>query len=166
MTNYTEYFLNSQGSVVELECLEISHPSFSQTFRIVRNATLGITVTHEDLIDYEYIYVPMKIEKSDTKDDLDQGISITLGDLGEILAPEVDNVAAGIYFNVKPTVIYRIYRSDDVSSPMLKAILQMRNLTTDDEGMSTFIAGVPSLNDNKTGEVYSLLRFPPLKGYI
>jgi hypothetical protein len=165
MSNHTEFFLNRSGAVVQLECLEIAHPSFSQTFYIVRNATAGLTVTHEDSTTHDYIYVPVQIDRGNTSDDLDQKLSITLGELGRILPDEIDAVIAGEYADVRPTVRYRVYRSDNLSAPIetLKT-LHVESMSRDASGTTTFVAQAAKLNSTKTGWTYSPELFPSIRG--
>lgn len=48
MSDYVAFFLNTQSSVIALDCIEISHPSFASTLYFVRNVPDGITLIHED----------------------------------------------------------------------------------------------------------------------
>lgn len=48
MTTPEEFFFSSRRSVVRFDCLEIAHPDFTQTYRIVRNAPSGLVVTDGD----------------------------------------------------------------------------------------------------------------------
>lgn len=166
MPTYAEFFLNSKSSVVQLELLEISHPHFTQTYRIVRNSVEGVTVALEDGRNYFFRYYPLKIEAMTAKDDLDQALTINLGDLGEVLPKELDEVSSNDGFGMKPTVVYRTYRSDDLSRPLFGPImLEVESFAFNREG-STFEAKAPSLNINKTGELYKLDRFPMLRGFL
>lgn len=166
MPDYAAFFLNSTSDIVELDLLEISHPSFTQTYYIVRNDTEGVTVTLEDTTEQEFTYYPLRITPTSASDDLDQVLRIDLGDLGEIIPTELDAVAADEGFGTKPTVKYRTYRSDDLSGPMYGPItLEVVTLNFTKEGCS-FEAKAPQLNTNKTGELYNLTRFPMLKGFL
>lgn len=166
MSAYTEFFLNCKASVVQLELLEISHPNFSKVYRLVRNATNGITVKLEDGLFYDFQYVPLRISLMNEKDDLDQIIKIELGDLGEIVPSELDLVEAASGFNVKPVLKYRTFRSDDLENVLFgPLILEIKRFSFNKEG-SLFEAKAPSLNVNKTGEIYSLDRFPMLRGLL
>lgn len=167
MSDYTEFFLNSPSSIVQLELLELSHPDWSQVYRIVRNAAEGVTVTLETAEEAAFIYYPTKIENKGVRDDLDQAFQITLGDLGEVLPLEFDNVANGTAgFSVKPSCKYRTYRSDDLSAPLFgPLLLEVDTFAFNSEG-ATFTARAPSLNINKTGELYLLERFPMLRGFL
>lgn len=166
MSIYSEFFLNSTGDIVQLELIEVSHPNFTQTYRIVRNAVAGVTVTLEDSSVQTFDYYPLQIKQSPVTDDLDQKVSITLGDLGQVLPQELDAVNSAGGFTIKPTLKYRTYRSDDLSVPLYgPLVFELENLSFNDEGVS-FDAVAPRLNQLSTGEIYTFERFPMLKGFI
>lgn len=166
MSEYTSYFLNSKSSVVQLELIEISHPNFSKTYRIVRNATKGIRVKLEDGLYYDFEYAPLRISLSNEKSDLEQVIKIDVGDLGEILPIELDRIKANSAFSIKPTVKYRTFRSDDLDNVMYgPLVLEIKSISFNSDGAS-FDAKAPSLNISKTGEIYSINRFPMLRGLL
>jgi hypothetical protein len=166
MSKYSEYFLNSKSSVVQLELLEISHSNFTKVYYIVRNAVNGITVKLEDGTSKAFNYYPLQISPMDSTDDLDQAIKISFGDLGEILPKELDKVSSANGFSEKPIVKYRIYRSDDLENVLVGPfVLEIKTFSFAREG-STFEAKAPSLNINKTGEIYKLDRFPMLRGFL
>lgn len=163
---YAQFFLSSARSVAQLELLEISHPSFSQVYRVVRNNFDGVTVKHEDGLNYVYTYYPLRITRSGVTDDLDSTLQIDLGDLGDIIATEADNVRAAGTFLTKPTVKLRIYRSDDLNVPLYGPFTyEANNFAMTREGVS-FTAQAPSLNVVVTGEFYTLTRFPMLRGVL
>lgn len=166
MTDYVDFFLKSKSSVIQFELLEISHPNFTRTYYIVRNATDGLTVKLEtdEVVDFEYY--PVKVEIGSSSDDLDQVIVISLGDLGEIVPKEMDAIASADGFGINPTLKYRTYRSDNLDEPMLgPVLLEVDNFSFNRDGVS-FEAKAPSLNVNRTGELYKLDRFPMLRGYL
>jgi len=165
-SNYSTYFLNAKSSVVQLELLEVSHPNFTQTYRLVRNAINGVTVTLEDANVRTFNYYPLRIESLGARDNLDYGIKIDLGDLGEVLPVELDAVATANGYLTKPTVIYRTYRSDDLTKPLFgPLLLEVTNFSFNKDGAS-FEAKAPALNLNRTGEVYKLDRFTMLRGFL
>ena len=166
MTDYSEFFLNSASSVVELDLLEISHPSFTQAYYVVRNHTAGVTVTLETAASQFFTYYPLRVTRLAARDDLDQTLRIDIGDLGELVPAELDEVAADDAFDVKPTVKYRSYRSDDLTAPLSGPItLEVVTFNFTREGCS-FEARAPQLNVNKTGELYTFDRFPMLRGFL
>lgn len=166
MSEYSEFFLNSSSNTVQLETFELSHPDFSKVYYVVRNAVNGITATLETSVQVEFEYYPLRIESAGVKDDLDQGIKISFGDLGEVLPLELNLIENAESFNVKPVLIYRTYRSDDLAAPLFGPIvLEIEKFTFTKEG-ATFEAKAPSLNISKTGEVYNINRFPMLRGFL
>jgi hypothetical protein len=166
-TPYSQFFLNSASNVVQFETIEISHPSFSKVYRLVRNAMNGLQAILEDLVTLAtFDYQPTKISPPKAADDLDQILHIDLGDVLQPLAVELDNVNAAGTFSVKPTVIYRTYRSDDLSAPLYGPItFELANLAFNKKGCS-FDAQAPKVNINSTGELYTVNRFPMLKGFL
>jgi len=166
MSNYSEFFLNSRSSVVQLELVEITHPNFTKVYRVVRNAVQGVTVKLETGANATFDYYPLRIENNGDRDDLDQSFTFTLGDLGDVLPKELDAVALGNGFGEKPRVVYRTYRSDDLTQPLFGPInLEVESFAFNRDG-SSFTAKAPSLNLNKTGETYTLERFPMLRGFL
>lgn len=166
MSDYTEFFLKSRASVVQLELLEVSHPSWSQTYRIVRNAADGVTVTLETAVTAEFDYYPARVTSMGSRSDLDVAFRVDLGDLGDIIPLELDAVADDDAFATKPQVLYRTYRSDDLSAPLFgPLVLEADAFSTKAEGTS-FVARAPRLNDTSTGELYKLDRFPMLRGFL
>lgn len=163
---YVEFFLNAPSELIQFECLEISHPSFSQVFRFVRNKTDGLTATIETAAVVNFVYCPVKISQTHLKDDLDYGIKLEFGDLGEILPDEIDRVAAANNFVVKPKLKYRTYRSDDLANVMFGPLfLEITTFSFNKTG-ATFEAKAPSLNLNRTGEIYTIDRFPMLRAFL
>jgi hypothetical protein len=178
MSLYTEFFLNSQSDVVALELLEISHPNFTRTYRIVRNAIEGITVVLEDATTFHFDYYPLRITPIKSKADLDGGFQIDLGDLGEVLPKELDAIASspqvprdsetqtpGSGYAEKPRVVYRIYRSDTLERILGPINLEVDSFNFKREG-SSFEARLPRLNVNRIGEYYTVDRFPMLRGFL
>jgi hypothetical protein len=163
---YTEYFLNSPSSVVQLELLEISHPNFTQTYRVVRNATQGITATIDGAPAF-FQYVPMKINLSSQEDDMDYGLDITFGDLGEILPKELDAVmATSVGMTLPPLVRFWVFRSDALTVPLYGPLVMQVDSFTFTKTGATFQARAARLNNTKTGELYLLTRFPTLRGFL
>jgi hypothetical protein len=166
VSEYSEFFLDSSASVAELELLEISHTNFTQTFRLVRNNRHGVTVTHEDFTSQAYTYCPMRLSLSGPREDLDFGLSVQLGDQGDIVNPELDAVIAADGLAERPTIRYRTYRSDDLTAPLYGPVrLEAKRFSQNRDGCS-FEASAPSLNSTGTGEKYSIARFPMLSGLL
>lgn len=161
------YFLSSRADTVNVELIEISHPAFSQTYRRARNSTRdGIEVTLETGEAAAFAFYPMAITEMGDQADLDTGIRIDFGDLGEVLRREYVRVKAANATDQKPKIVYRTYRSDDLSAPLIGPLrLEATTFSFQREGAS-FEASAPYVNKNKTGETYNLTRFFTVRGFV
>jgi hypothetical protein len=169
---YTDFFLNARADAISLDLLEITHPAFTQAYRIVRNARDGVIVDLPAdpplaaMPGTQFIYRPVRVRRLASTDDLDSSIRVDLGDLGEVLPLEVDAVAAAGAFLIKPVVRYWAYRSDDLTLPIFgPAHMEVTNLAHTSEG-ATFEAKAPQLNANRTGQLYRFETFPMLRGEL
>jgi len=131
----------------------------------VRNAINGVTVTLETGVQQFFTYYPLQITPTGSDNDLDQSMKITLGDLGELLPQQMDACSVAGTFSIKPTLIYRTYRSDDLTQPAYGPDrFVVNNIAFNLDG-GTFEAVAPYLNNSRTGEIYDLNRFTPLRGF-
>lgn len=165
----TDFFFNSTRSTSRIEALEMSHPAFSQTYYLVRNPNPWMrtqVLRHEDGTPVSYQFCPLRLRPLASRADLDFGVSVDLGDLGEIVPAEIDRIVASDFSRVRPVVKYRAWRSDRLDVPMNGPItLQVTQITRAQTG-STFDAVAPLLNLTKTGEIYSVERFPMLAAML
>lgn len=165
MSAYTKFFLDAVASAVELELLEISHPNFSQTYFIVRNKADGVTVTLETGASQAFVYFPLQIKGVSSNDSLDQVLQCQIGDLGQVVPLELDRVNVAGGWGTKPTCKLRTYNSDDLSAPLTGPIVfQITTIVSTEEG-SSFDAAAPEVNAGRTGEFYSIERFPMMAGF-
>lgn len=170
---YVGFFFNSQSSVVHLETVEVYHPSFENgnngsgtIYSVVRNAIYGLTATLETGASRNFLYYPLQLTPTGASDDLDQKIKVSLGDLGDLLSKERDNVVAAGTTTTKPLMTYRVFRSDDLSQPIDGPFqYEIPSITRTRQGAS-WEAGAPKLNTNQTGEIYSMATFPMLRGFV
>lgn len=167
MGAYSEYFLNSRSSIVQLELVEMTHPDFTQPYRIVRNARKGITVDlSDDELAVPFVYYPAKVESMGARDDLEAAIRVDIGDLGELIPGEIDAVTEAGGFMIKPAVRYWTFRSDQLTAPIYGPLhLEIPSISFSEEGAS-FEAKAPALNSTKTGERITLDRFPMQRGFL
>ena len=161
----SEYFLNSASNIVQIEAIQISHSSFSQDYRIVRNYIDGVTL-RVDGQDKFFEYYPLKISQVGVRDDLDFGLSVDLGDLGEIIPEEIDNVMSNNNFSEKPILKYWAFRSDNLINPIEGPIDLEITSVSSEKRMSSLVAVAPFLNVNITGQTYKLDDFPMLVGFL
>ena len=157
MSALSDYFLTSSADVIFVETLVISHPEFTKSYYIVRNLIDGVTLAGKN-----YVYVPVRLSGPNYSDDMDMSIQVDLGDVGDIVSKELQNVSD---FTIEPSVIYKCYRSDDYSSPIYGPLtLTITDISFTRQGCS-FQAHVPFLNRTAIGETFNTYRFPMLKGF-
>lgn len=166
MSDYINFFLNSSSSVIQYECVEISHPNFSKVYRIVRNNSEGLEVTLETAEVVTFDYYPLKLTPAETSDNLDFSINVEFGDVGEVIPTEIERVVLYDGFATKPIFKYRSYRSDNLLLPMFgPLVLEIQEMTTNREG-TVFEARAPKANLNATGLKYSIDKFPSLRFFV
>lgn len=164
----SSFYLDSSPSVYKIEGLEISHSDFSQVYYIQgdvnQTLTLGRNVGGGG--DADFIFAPMRLKAIRSSNDLESGFDVQLGDLGEFIAKEIDNVISGDGFSEKPKVIYRVWTSDDLSEPAIPPqSFEITDVAFSMEGAS-FSAKARQLNLNRTGIRYTLDKFPGLRGFL
>lgn len=165
MSDYSEYFLNSSADIVQLELFEFTHPNFSRTYRVVRNKTDGFTAT-VDGASQIFQYYPLKVTPSSDKANLDHALKLEFGDLGEVLPSELDLIRAAGNLITKPAARYWIFRSDRPTVALFGPItLEIERISFTRQGAS-FEIKAPTVNNNRTGELYKLERFPLLRGFL
>lgn len=157
-----EFFLNSPSTVIELDLLQISHPFFTKTYRIVRNAVEGLMMPNGDF----YQYLPVEITTLTTGNNMDYAIKVTLGDLSEILPPEIKSLQASDSLDIEPKVDHFVYRHDDLSEPLATSLnLHLADFNFNSVN-SFFTAKAPTINNTKTGRPYSVEDFPMMKAFL
>ena len=168
MATLEEYFFKDPPATVKLQLIEITHPNFSTTYRVVNTPSPHpIEVTHEDLTGpHEYTYVPVEIRTMGSKGDMDQELEVTFGDLGEILPTEIENVVEANGMQTKPTLVYREYLSTDLTAPVFGPFTLLINYIAFNKTGATFTAKPLAFNRGRTGEVYDVGRFPMLRGFV
>lgn len=156
------------AGVVELDTISIGHPSFTKTYYLVRNLVDGFDGLLEDGVTVVHFeYCPMKWERASSEGDLDYELKITLQDLNEIVAGEVDLIA--IDDPETPTVIARsyIYGRDRSVGTIQDGpyVLQVGDIGYVPTGCA-FTASAKPLNNSATGTIYSIAEIPMLQGFI
>ncbi|MHA3048649.1 DUF1833 family protein [Acinetobacter sp. ANC 4639] len=163
MSNQLEEYLFATQPAYLIECIEIKHSLWATPLHYVTNMADGVSVGHDSSY-FNYEYVPLQIDKGSSSDDLDQSLSITIGDLGEIVPDLIDQILdAGS--TERPQVTYRAYSSLDLSQPILVIDnLEVTDQSSDYQG-TTFNAEAPKLNAVGTGLLFTKANFPTLIGF-
>jgi len=159
-----EFWLAGRHDDVRLECIEITHPSFSRHYRFVRNHADGVRVKHENGNWYDYDYLPVTIKPAKSSDDLQQSFTIGIGDVGTVMPFEIDRLRRGSYPNVRPTLNYRVFLTSDLTTPSTSVLgLEITDNQPQKQG-AVFVCKARELNKTSTGIVYTIKDFPGLIG--
>lgn len=160
--------LDCSPSIAVLETLEVSHSEWSNPIRIVTNHADGVDAMLETGEVVHFEFAPLLINTGTTSDDLDQSLSITLGDLGEIVPPLIKQIRASDS-DEHPQVVNRQYAYDvtTMSFAKDKPIDIKRGLFVEqmsrDHQATTFDAKTPDKNTVATGRPYSPNYYTDLK---
>lgn len=164
MRNLEEFHLDSSSSVAMFECIEVSHSLWPEPLRYVANNVFGITTINEDGQQVTYQYMPIKISKGSTADNLNQKISIIVGDLGAVVPPLL-KLIKDADSREAPKVIYRAFASNDLSRPMDMIVgLEVIKMNRDYQG-TTFEAAASGTNYSGTGVTATVELLPSLKAF-
>lgn len=144
----------SSGAVGLLECVEISHPNWTETLRYVVNSSEPITLTHEDSLTFEYKPTVISVERSADVDTLDQTLKLSVGDLGKQIPDLIDLVVKDDEI-IQPIVNYRAYIMGNYAAPCFIAKGLLIDSVARDYKGSTIEANAAGLNDSGNGEIYS-----------
>lgn len=159
--NETDYFLNSGSDMIRYECVSLSHPNFTQDYHLVRNAFDGLSVEIEgQTVDFEYC--PMRVDHEARKEDMDYGVKIILGDVGELIEPEMRRIIAANALDIKPNAVF--YEIAD-GSVIRQASLEVSAVQVVPEGASLELKP-PSANNRSVGKVYTLEQFKGLRAFL
>ena len=161
-----QFLLNRRGSVGVYETLSLSHPNFSRTFHLLHRWRKAPPLTLEDGQTTDFMFVPMRLVPMGASGDLDYGVQVTLGDLGQIIPDEIDRVKALGGMATRPQVVFRTWRTDDTLAPLsVIGSLEAVEISRNEQGAS-FQAVAPRLNLVRTGETYNVERFDMLRGFL
>lgn len=161
------YWLNGMPDDVRLQLVEIKHPSFQRVYRIVQNHAYGVRVKLPDGKWHDFEYVPLSIQKGTNSDDLDQEITVAVGDLGEIFPKEIQRLRnSAQYAQTEPILNYYEYNLSDLTRPQVSVTgLKVTDYEPKREG-GVFTCKARQMNVTKTGETYNLDDYPTLRGFI
>lgn len=160
------YWLVGRHDEVRLECIEITHPSFSRAYRFVRNHADGVRVRHENGTYYQYDYLPITVQPSSSTDSLEQSFKMGIGDVGDVMPFEIDRLRNGKHATTRPTVNYRIYLTSDLTRPVMSVLgLQITDNAPQRQG-SVFTCKAKEVNKTSTGIKYTLADYPTLRGFL
>jgi len=164
MANQNNFFLTDTSAVRKVDTIELNHPDWTVPFYF-QNEWIDedMIATNEDAVTVTYQYQLFEVDRGNVMADLDQGVSITFADYID----ELKNAINSADHMKAITLKHRMFRDDDLSSPLdFIQTLQVLKVNNDSNGVVTFEASAEQLNSVKTGDVYTINKFPSLKGAV
>ena len=165
MTEYEEYklLLNSNPeNVQQFETVIISHSKMSATRYFVFDSK---PLTAKLITGQQVTFLPVNGSSTNAQNsnDLDQQASFTISDLENELDDELDRIPLGDTEDV--IVGAGVYISTSLDGPA-EYIEYTAKSFPQKFGAFTIQCGAPNLNQNETGEIMDLNRFPMLRSAI
>ena len=135
-------------------------PSATESYSYVKDP-LGVTVTIDgDQVDC--VGVNMLIERATTNDDLDEIFHITFSDADGELQESISEIP--IDDDYDPVVEYRVFMASDLTTEGFGPVNLIGGDISFSKGVATIEAKKESLVNNRCGELYTIERFPTLRG--
>lgn len=159
-----EYLASAPQTRYALEVVSISHSALTRTYNLWGEALDG-EVTDEDGNVLEVQSTNFNVVPAGSEANLDQMFRITIDttDQENVLRKELDRIPLST--NERIVVVYRVYMSDYLTEPQAVQYLQAEGIAFT-RGAATISAGSPRLNILRTGALYTMSRFPMLRGFL
>lgn len=158
------FLASAPRAIHSVKTLEISHSAMSRTYYLWREPYIG-SITDEDGNARVIEPVNLDIRLAGDEGSLDQQYDITIDttDIEDEFREQMDRIPLGTLEKIQ--CIYREYLSDDLTSVMALAPLQVEGISYR-VGAATITAVSPRLNMTATGERYLPRDIPMLRAYL
>lgn len=163
-TRLKEYLASAPRAIRPIPTLEISHSALTQTRYLWREPYVG-SITDENGNVRTVQPVNLDIKLAGVTGTLDQQYQIPIDttDIEDEFREEMDLIPLGTQEKIRS--VYREYLSDDLTSVMARAPLQVEAISYR-VGAATLTAVSPRLNISSTGERYVPRDVPMLRAFL
>ena len=141
------------------ECIVLAHSLFSKTYYLV-NDTQDLTASLSTGASVLFEAANMAPFRPINSNDLDQQATFTIGDVNNILDDELERIPLDNTENI--LCDYYVYHSENLTEPVNYISFNVDSVPQK-KGVFTVKTGVPDLNIDSTGEIFSFDRFPMLR---
>jgi hypothetical protein len=159
------FMMTSPATDVLLETIELSHPSWSKTYRIIRNDCLGASLNTENG-PFFFQYVPFNLRQSGDSGDLNKKISVELSDLGEIIPEEFRRMEDEGTLNTAPKMVVRCFSHRTGEMVLGPVKLDIRGAVLIADKGCKLEASAKATMANSTGTVFDIERIPTIKAFL
>lgn len=163
-TRLKVFLASAPRAIRAIPTLEISHSALTKTYYLWREPYEGV-VTNEDaeLVTMQPVNLDIKLAGVTGTLDQQYQIPIDTTDIEDEFREEMDLIPLGTQEKIR--AVYREYLSDDLTSVMARAPLQVETISYR-VGAATMTAVSPRLNMNSTGERYVPRDVPMLRAFL
>lgn len=163
-TRLKVFLASAPRAIRAIPTLEISHSALTKTYYIWREPYEGV-VTNEDgdLVTMQPVNLDIKLAGDEGSLDQQYDVTLDTTDVEDEFREQMDLVPLGTQEKIKS--VYREYLSDDLTSVMARAPLQVEAINYR-VGAATLNAVSPRLNINSTGESYLPRDVPMLRAFL
>lgn len=157
------FLASAPAALRAIQTLEISHSAMTQTYYLWREPYEG-TITTEDG-EQTVQPVNLEIKLAGAEGHLDQNFEIRIDttDIEDEFREQMDLIPIDTLEKIR--CVYREYLSDDLTSVMAQAVLQVESITYQ-KGAAAISAISPRYNATRTGELYVPRDVPMLRGFL
>lgn len=157
--NYLKLLNSRPENETYYECIVLSHSLFSKTYYLV-NDTKDLTASLNNGTSVLFERANMAPFRPINSNDLDQQSSFTIGDIDNVLDSELDRIPLE---NTEAIVCdYYVFHSENLTENVNFISFNVDSVPQK-KGVFTVKTGVPDLNIDSTGEIFSYDRFPMLR---
>lgn len=167
-TAYARFLSSAPQAQREYRTLEIYHPNFDELLRFVqdnvdRDLPIESTAPRDPNTTQTFIAIAMGIKEPAENDEATPQLRIKLGAVADEVNDQINQISGDGYLT-PIQVIYRKYYSGDLSGPVLVYELSAGNLEFKSYTEVNFTAEDADFARKRSGELYTLERFPTLRG--
>lgn len=160
MTSYNEFAASAPVGIIELRCLEISHPLFDAPLRLVHDyQDWTVTLETGDTAVFRAAQFRTTPPKISDNGQIERGLQIdnTSGEVVNVLLPVVTS-------DTPVVCTFRTYLSDDVSAPQFDPpeITNLRNIQIDKTTLSATAQSSDVVNRKFPRRLYTRVNTPGL----
>ena len=135
----------------------------TKTYYLWREPYVGTVTTETGAHQVEPLHMEIKLAGAENNLDQRFQILLDLTDVADEFREQLDRIPLTSLEHIQ--VIYREYLSDDLTSVLAQATLQVESVSLT-LGAATLIAVQPRLSMTRTGEVYAPRDVPMLRGFL
>ncbi len=167
--DYKKFISSMPQAQREIRTVEIYHPDFSTLLRFVKDfenqsLKLEASAPRNPGATVAFTAIAMEIlEPAESGGGVDQTLSVSLGAVGNEVNDQIEQITPdGSLIPIE--VIYRKYYSGNLTEPVLVLTLSASEINFEGYTQVGFIAEDSNITTKRAGEIYTLERFPTLKG--